>query len=184
MKTNLFVKLAGGIFLIATVVVIGCSKKASTSSLSEEVISGKSTNGGNPNAHFKECPSTSINSVYYPGNTQWHFTGTIAGCGNPAELQITADITVSPVCKSPGGQISPGQSKTFTVSSFSRTYYPDNNGNITFDELTPEIPISALDPKICAKNWELTIASSTMANWVIKLDNNIISRKVGNSYCQ
>ena len=58
------------------------------------------------------------------------------------------------------------------------------NGNITFDELTPQIPISALDPKICAKNWELTIASSTMANWVIKLDNNIISRKVGNSYCQ
>ncbi|MFM7838552.1 MAG: hypothetical protein ACKO6K_03215 [Chitinophagaceae bacterium] len=188
MKTNLFVKLAGGILFVATVVVIGCSKKASTSSpLAEEVVSGASKTFSQ--AHFKDCPNTNIKGTYYPDVTVWHFTGVIGGCGNPVKLKIVTSITVDPTCTNSSGNVSPGQSKTFTRALPEKIYYPDRNGVIIFNEDTTPILFSDLTAKgdkyICPNlgNWTLDIVDSHLVDWHIYLDGKEVVKTVGQTVC-
>lgn len=184
MKTNFIVKLAGGILLVATVVVIGCSKKASNSSLSEEVISGAAKTYSQ--AHFSTCPNTDAKGTFYPVSTQWRFTGSLAGCGKSSAVSLSVEysIEVYPICKNNGNQVSPGQSKLYTSSIPAHTYYTDRNGNFSFDETTEAISLNFLGTSICPNNlWTLTVDKTCLTSWRILLDGKEVNKTVGQTTC-
>lgn len=189
MKKSLIIRLAAIMVLLVAIVAISCSKKEnpSTSLSNQEVLSGASKTYST--AHFSTCPSTNIKGRYYPDVTQWHFTGGLKGCGSVVKLSIVTSITVDPTCTNSSGNVSPGQSKTFTRALPEKTYYPDKNGNLVFDEYTTPILFSDLTAKgdkyICPNlgNWTLDIVDSHLIDWHIYLDGKEVLKTVGQTVC-
>jgi hypothetical protein len=179
-KVSLF-KAVVSLLVVATVVLIACSKKdGMNSSFKNEVLSA--TNPANwSKAHFTACPGVAMENV-----TQWHFTGGITGLGNAtsAKLKIVANITVDPVCtNATSGNVSPGQSKVFS-KTIDKTYTIDKNGNLTFDETTTPIYPSDLG-KVCPNQdkWILTIAASHLNSYIVYIDGKEVHKTTGGTLC-
>lgn len=181
MRTFHVFRMAGMVLVAATFILIACSKKAGVGvSLQDEVVSA-STPANWSKAHFTACPGVAMVNV-----TQWHFTGGITGLGKvtSAKLKIVANITADPVCTNlSSGNMSPGQSKTFT-RTIDKTYTIDKNGNITFNETTTPIYPADLG-KVCPNydKWSIAIVATHLNSYIVYVDGKEVHKTTGGTVC-